>query len=250
MSETKARPRKLLAEEKGVFKKYDDGTILLTGRASYPWVGKPQKNTNEKTGVVTEKFGISLMLDKTTHMNAMKACRDSIRDLEKQMAAKGKTGGKDKNGVARQFKYQASKKFIKDADAADPSSGESLFFPKNPEYEGNWIVSARSDDQPQMRGAGKDPETGKPQRLTTAQALRVFQGGCYVTILIRPWPQDNEYGIRANAELLAVQFKAKGDPFGTSRRLDEDDIDDSLDAADDDDDDSGGWGDTASDDDL
>lgn len=250
MSETKkARVRKIVTEERGIYKQFDDGTILLTGRVSYPWIGKPQKNTNKETGAETETYGLSLMLPKDTHINAMKACRDGIRKLEAQMIAKGMKGGKDrKTGKEKPFRYQAAKKFIKDADAVDPSSGDSLFFPKNPEYEGHWIVSARSQDQPRMRSNRIDPETGKPMRLTSAEALRLFTGGNYVSALIRPWPQDNDFGIRANAELLAVQFKSKGEPFGAGR-LDDDDIDDSMDA-DEGDDDSGGWGDDDDDNDM
>ena len=86
-------------------------------------------------------------------------------------------------------------------------------------------------------------------RLTSEQAQKMIYGGCFATVLIRPWPQDNQYGIRANSELLAVQWQAKGEAFGNAHRLDEDDIDDSLDTDADDDDlsDDGGFG---SDDDL
>jgi len=38
--------------------------------------------------------------------------------------------------------------------------------------------------------------------------------GCYVNCSIRLWAQDNEYGKRINAQLRAVQFYKKGEPFG------------------------------------
>jgi hypothetical protein len=244
MSETKKPTRKLLQTIPGVCARYSDGSIRLDNvRVSYPWVGKAQKNVNDDTGVETESYGLTAMLPKSTHLEAMKMCRTAVEGLEKQMTAKGKGKG------GKPYKYPASKKFIKNGDAKD-EDGESLFA-NNPEYEGHFLVNARSPDQPQMRGRKKDPETGKPERLTAAQALRLIYGGSICTVLIRPWPQDNKYGIRANAELLAVQWKAKGEPFGTQRRLDEQDIDDSLDVDDDDGlSDDGGWGADEDDDDA
>ena len=104
-----------------------------------------------------------------------------------------------------------------------------------------WVISARSPakDRPQARGPRKDPETGKPERLTPEQAVETFYGGCYVDMLIRPWGQDNKFGKRVNAALVAVQFKRAGERFGKGR-LGADDIDDSFDA---DESDSGGWDD-------
>lgn len=239
LEKTKKAVRKAIKTIPGVCIVYNDGSIRISDvPVSYPWVGKPQVNTNEDTGVETESYGLSAMLPKATHIEAMKACRTAIEGLEKQMTAKGKGRG------GKPFKYQSSKKFIKNGDGVD-EDGESLY-PNNPEYRGHFIVSARSPDRPQIRGRKKDPETGKPERLTPQQATKLIYGGSICTVLIRPWPQDNKYGIRANAELLAVQWRAKGEPFGNQRHLDEDDIDNSLEA---DDEDEGGWGDGLGDDD-
>lgn len=38
--------------------------------------------------------------------------------------------------------------------------------------------------------------------------------GCYVNLSIRLWAQDNDFGCRVNAQLLAVQFAKDGEPFG------------------------------------
>lgn len=232
MSETrKAVERKILRKVDGVGAVFSDGAIRLDNvRLSYPWVGKPQKNTSD-TGVETYSYGLTAMLPKPTHREAMKMCDEAIKALEKQMTAKGK--GK----AGAPFKYQAARKFIKNGDAKD-EDGQFINGKDNPEYREHWLVNARSPDQPQLRGNGIDPNTGKVQRLTPEQAQKMFYGGCFATVLIRPWPQDNQYGIRANAELLAVQFRSKGEAFGGARRLDEDDIDDSLEAVNDD---AGGW---------
>jgi hypothetical protein len=38
--------------------------------------------------------------------------------------------------------------------------------------------------------------------------------GCYVNCIIELWAQNNAYGKRINANLLAVQFYKDGQPFG------------------------------------
>jgi hypothetical protein len=40
--------------------------------------------------------------------------------------------------------------------------------------------------------------------------------GCYVNASIRLWVQDNQYGKRINAALVAVQFAKDGDSFGAA----------------------------------
>jgi len=39
-------------------------------------------------------------------------------------------------------------------------------------------------------------------------------GGCYVNASVKLWAQDNKWGKRVNAQLLAVQFVKDGAPFG------------------------------------
>ena len=38
--------------------------------------------------------------------------------------------------------------------------------------------------------------------------------GCYVNVSLRLWAQDNEFGKRVNAQLLAVQYACEGEAFG------------------------------------
>jgi hypothetical protein len=40
--------------------------------------------------------------------------------------------------------------------------------------------------------------------------------GCYVNASIRLWVQDNQYGKRINAAIVAVQFAKDGDSFGAA----------------------------------
>lgn len=52
-------------------------------------------------------------------------------------------------------------------------------------------------------------------RPVTEQDNKVY-AGCYVNVTLRLWAQDNDYGKRINAELLAVQFCADGEAFGVA----------------------------------
>ena len=85
----------------------------------------------------------------------------------------------------------------------------------NDEYLNMFTVSASEDERPEVRNlAGKpvsEDDAGKPY------------SGCYVNAWITFWTQDNEWGRRINANLLAVQFHHDGDKF--SSRPDASDID-------------------------
>ena len=50
--------------------------------------------------------------------------------------------------------------------------------------------------------------------------------GCYVNAIIELWGQDNQYGKRVNANVLAVQFAKDGEPFGDGVSASIDDFDD------------------------
>lgn len=234
MAETTTKERrKLVRKVPGVCALFSDGTIrLINVRASYPWVIKAQKNDSDD-GEETYTYSVQALMDKTTHEAAKKMCVEAINTMQKAAQAA------NKNKSGKPFKYAAAKKFIKNGDATD-DDGERLM---SEECEGMWVVSAREKNRPLLRGPNKDPETGKAERLTPAEAQQrgYFYGGCYVDVIIRPWAQDNKYGKRANAGLTAIQFRKHGEPFGQGR-ISEDDIDDSFDAADGDED-TGGWDD-------
>lgn len=227
MSATVKEKRKVVRKVPGQCILYSDGSIrLINVRLSYPWVIRAQEGKNDK-GEATFTYSVVALMPKETHGEARKMCSAAVAKFEAALS-QGK----------KPFKYAAAKKFIKNGDATD-DDGERLM---GPECEGMYVVSAREANRPLMRGPNKDPETGKPERLTPAEAKQrgYFYGGCYGDVIIRPWAQDNSYGKRANAGLVAIQFKKHGEPFGEGR-ISEDDIDDSFEA--DDDDNDGGWDD-------
>lgn len=72
-------------------------------------------------------------------------------------------------------------------------------------FAGTQFVSSSSDVRPLVLDRDKAP--------LTAQDGRPY-GGCYVNCTLEVWAQDNAYGKRVNAQLLAVQFFRDGDAFG------------------------------------
>jgi hypothetical protein len=202
-------------------KLWSDGTITLENcRASYPHVFKPQEGEADD-GTKSSSYSIVLLMPKSTHRAAKDLCKERYNEILKE-------NSKDKS---KPLKLASDRLFIKDGDTMAKD-----------ENEGMWVVSAREKNKPALRGNRIDPDTGKPVRLTDADSGLIF-GGCYVSCLIRPWFQNNKYGKRINAGLVAVQYLRKGEPFGEGRIRDED-IDDSFEAVEDD---TGGFDD---DDDL
>ncbi len=179
---------------------YNDGSIRIDNvRASYPHVGKPYKGEDADPDD-KGKFGIVGLMSKKTHKPVLDHLVKMMNDIltEKNKGAK----------------IPADKKFVRNGD----ESGK-------PGYDDCWSVHASESKRPSVRGRRKEV-------LTPDEAEQVIYGGCYVNILIRPWWQDHKkFGKRVNANFLAVQFRADGDPFGEGR-ISEDEIDNTFDEQD------------------
>jgi len=91
-------------------------------------------------------------------------------------------------------------------------------------FAGNAWITASSKERPQVRDRDKTAlveADGRPY------------GGCYINLILDVWAQDNQYGKRINAKLLAVQFVADGDAFSGGAVATDDDfeeikVDDSV----------------------
>lgn len=82
-------------------------------------------------------------------------------------------------------------------------------------YAGNLFISANNRARPVVLDQAKNPLTqadGKPY------------SGCYVNVSLDLWPQDNKYGKRINATLLAVQFVRDGEAFSGGESFDDNDF--------------------------
>lgn len=178
---------------------YDDGLIRISNvRFSYPHLRKPYKG---KGDAGEPKYGITALLPKDTHKAAKKLIEERIDEVMKENKVKA---------------LAADKKFLRDGDESD-----------KPENEGMWTVSARETRRPALRD--EDKEIVDPEN-----ADEVFYGGCWGSVLIRPWYQNNDYGKRVNAGLSAVRKSRDDEPFGEGRISDED-VDEAFEDDEDDD---------------
>lgn len=206
---------RLIIERGQNFRAYNDGSILVEDmRYSFANIGEPyagtsdEKNPDGTPKKATPKYSLRLIGPKETHTEL----KDYLVKVFNKIL-------KEKNIP----KLKSENKFCKDGDLDD-----------RPEYAGAWILSASEQKQPKMRdrrGNRIDPSWYGTDRFP-------FYGGCWGNTLIRPWWQDNKFGKKINANLLAVQFLRDDEPFGEGR-LSDDDIDNTFDRMDDGDTDSG-----------
>lgn len=84
-------------------------------------------------------------------------------------------------------------------------------------FEGMTVVSATSNRRPTVVGRDKAPLTEEDG---------IVYAGCYVNAVVDVWAQDNEWGKRINATLVAVQFVKDGESFGGGAQFSDDDFDD------------------------
>lgn len=71
-------------------------------------------------------------------------------------------------------------------------------------FDGNVYLSASNKVRPVVVHKDKSPLT---------EADGVVYSGCYVNASVDIWPQDNQYGKRINAKLIAIQFDKDGAAF-------------------------------------
>jgi hypothetical protein len=179
-----------------LLKKGDQYFIRVSNvRLSYPHLDKPYKKEGDQ-GVA--KYGVVGLLPKDTHAAARKLINEEIERVMKENKVKA---------------LAADKKFLRDGDESDKE-----------EHEGCWTLSAREERRPVL----KEMVDGELSVVEPEDAKETFYGGCWGSLLIRPWFQNNKYGKRVNAGLSAVTKKGDDDSFGEGRIADED-VDDAFD---------------------
>jgi hypothetical protein len=176
---------------------YSDGTIKIKDvRLSYPHVFKkyapPRKPSDTKEPVPA--FSTQGLLHKETREEDIKVLRNFARKMLK-------TELKNKEA-----ELPDEKLFIRKADQTKPES------------MGHWVVSARESTRPTV--------VGKDGRTPLTEDDGVIYAGCHAHILIRPWFQGKAsgYGMRVNANLLAIQFHKDDEAFGNMSRPNIEDI--------------------------
>jgi hypothetical protein len=126
------------------------------------------------------KFEATLLLDKEQHAESIAEIQAAIK-----VAIKEKLGG---------AKVGADKLCMKDGDDSDYEG-----------YAGTMSLKAANAKRPLVIDRDKTPLAESDNRPYS---------GCYVNAIIELWAQNNAYGKRINANLLAVQFYKDGQPFG------------------------------------
>lgn len=168
----------------------DDGCILVKNvRLSYPHLfQKWGKDGDDK-----KKYSAKFHLDKKTHAEDIKLLGQHIAGL-----------------MTEYFKGRIpnDKLFLK--DGANEGKDETA---------DQFVISASEDRAPDVMNRDKS-------RINESDDI--VYAGCYVNVLLRPWKQENKYGKRINANLLAVQFVKDGEPFSSVERPDADEAFDEI----------------------
>lgn len=91
-------------------------------------------------------------------------------------------------------------------------------------YAGVYSIACSNKTRPTVVDRDRTP--------LTAQDGRPYSG-CFSTVIIDIWAQDNSFGRRLNASLMGVQFVKDGDAFSGGRPASADDFDDLAEGVDD-----------------
>lgn len=89
-------------------------------------------------------------------------------------------------------------------------------------FDGNVFVSARNKSRPTVVDKDKTPLT---------QADGKVYSGCFVDVSLDIWAQDNKFGKRINAKLLAIRFVEDGPAFSGGEGYSDADFEDDEPAA-------------------
>ena len=144
-------------------------------RLSFPSLFRKAQFNGEET-----KFEATLLISKDEQADLITQIKNAIADKLKV----------DLKGA----KLAADKLCLKDGDEIDYDG-----------YAGTYSIKASNKTRPMCINKDKSPIT---------EDDNVIYGGCYVNAIVELWAQNNAYGKRINANLLAVQFAKDGDPFG------------------------------------
>ena len=165
----------------------EDGCLLIKGvRLSYPHLFEKWSGEEGQE----KKYSARFLLDKKTHKAEIEAIKKHIEQFQKD-------NGKGKKAASRKW-------FFRDGDHEDETSDD---------VKGQWYIASSEKTRPNVINKDKSPITEEDD---------IVYAGCFVNALIRPWWQNNKFGIRINANLLAVQFVKDGDRFSGISRPDVD----------------------------
>lgn len=201
-------------------KKHRIGKVIVKGlRLSFLSVYEPDKQTDKKTGKVTEKWKANFLIPKDGADECMAKFQGKWMPVLKALKAASEEAKTDKYGDQKNWpKLRPDKLFLRDGDLEEWDG-----------YEGHWYVSAGAPltEKPLVLSNRKDGN-GKWVEAEPGGKNSPFSGA-YGNGTLEIWAQDNEHGKRMNAKVKAVQYFADGEPFGGNGPTDaEEDFDDDM----------------------
>lgn len=149
--------------------------VLKNARLSFPSLFKKATFNGEET-----KYEATFLLDKDTHADTIAEVKKGIKAMIADKLQGAKVG----------------------ADRICLKDGETVAYDG---YENAFSLKA---------GNNKRPMVINRDKTILAEDDNVIYPGCYVNAIVELWAQNNAYGKRINANLLAVQFVKDGEPFG------------------------------------
>jgi hypothetical protein len=155
-------------------------------RLSFPSLWRKSVYNGEET-----KFEATFLIDKKTQA-------DKIKEIEAAIALSIKENLKG-------AKIGDDKKCLKDGDDFEYAG-----------YAGNMSLKASSNKRPLVIDRDKSNLTEEDNRI---------YAGCRVNAIVELWAQNNTYGKRINANLLAVQFYKDDEPFADGEKASINDFD-------------------------
>jgi hypothetical protein len=174
---------------------YQGGIFMLENvRLSYAHLDKPYAGTSDDGTPQQPSFSVTAIMDKKQFVEIKDELIKAFQQIKKD--------NKD-------AKVAKDKLCLRDGDDAD-----------KPEYEGAYTLSAREKRRPKVR------DTNGELLEDPMDIANEVYSGCYANVLIRLWFQDNKFGKRINANLVAVRKTADGEAFGEAAIDDEDLYDD------------------------
>lgn len=143
------------------------------------------------------KCGAQLLLDPDLHKDTLAEIKSLMADLARDRL-KGRMPAADRLCVRR---------------------GEDK---GREEFEGYMVLSANSRTRPVViRPDATVVAYKEGDNAEQALAESRIYPGAYVNAKVRLWVQDNQYGRRINAELVAIQFAADGEAFTSGSGMSE-----------------------------
>jgi hypothetical protein len=158
--------------------------VLTNVRLAFPEIWEPKTFGDDSK----PSCSAALLIDPTTQADVLKAAKDAV------LAAANEKWGPKAPDILKSLAAKGDAICVRNGDTKSEYAG----------FPGTYYVSARNAARPVVVDRNKTPLTqadGRPY------------AGCFVDASIDIWAQDNKFGKRINAKLLALRFVRDGEAF-------------------------------------